>query len=74
MWRSVVNALAKLLEAALFASPRPIPAAELEKLDSDASAGDLASALEELRTHYDADEHDRPALFRSVDEPSARNP
>lgn len=57
MWRSVVNALAKLLEAALFASPRPIPAGELEKLDSDASAGDLASALEELRAHYDADGH-----------------
>ena len=33
MWRSRVNSLAKLLEAALFASPRPIPAEELASLD-----------------------------------------
>ena len=49
--------LAKLLEAALFASARPIPVEELSALDSDASAAAIAAALDEIREHYDADGH-----------------
>jgi segregation and condensation protein B len=52
-----VSPLAKLLEAALFASARPIPTAELQLLDSDASPAALQSALDELREHYDVDGH-----------------
>lgn len=49
--------LAKLLEAALFASARPIPADELRALDADASKAALAAALDELSEHYDVDGH-----------------
>ena len=49
--------LAKLLEAALFASARPIPTEELAALDSEASKAALAAALDELREHYDVDGH-----------------
>ena len=49
--------LAKLLEAALFAADRPIPTEELAVLDRDASAAEVALALDEVRAHYDADEH-----------------
>jgi segregation and condensation protein B len=52
-----VNSLAKLLEAALFASPRPIPTEELAALDPDASPAAVQSALDELREHYDVDGH-----------------
>jgi segregation and condensation protein B len=52
-----VNPLAKLLEAALFASPRPIPAEELAALDPEASPAAVQSALDELREHYDVDGH-----------------
>jgi len=52
-----VNPLAKLLEAALFASPRPIPAAELAPLDPESSPAALQAALESLREHYDVDGH-----------------
>jgi segregation and condensation protein B len=52
-----VTPLAKLLEAALFASPRPIPIDALATLDLDASPAALASALDELREHYDVDGH-----------------
>jgi segregation and condensation protein B len=52
-----VNSLAKLLEAALFASPRPIAAEELAALDGDASDGEVAAALVELREHYETDGH-----------------
>jgi segregation and condensation protein B len=52
-----VNSLAKLLEAALFASPRPIPTDELAALDDDASKAAVAAALEELREHYNVDGH-----------------
>ena len=38
-WRSRVTPLAKLLEAALFASARPIPTEELAALDPEASHG-----------------------------------
>ena len=49
--------LAKLLEAALFASSRPIPTEELAALDPDASPAALAAAIEELREHYDVEGH-----------------
>ena len=42
-WRSRVTPLAKLLEAALFASARPIPSEELAALDPDASKAALNS-------------------------------
>ncbi len=49
--------LAKLLEAALFASARPIPTIELATLAPDISKAELAAALDEVREHYDADGH-----------------
>jgi len=52
-----VNSLAKLLEAALFASPRPIPTEELATLDAEASPAAVQAALYELREHYDVDGH-----------------
>jgi segregation and condensation protein B len=52
-----VNSLAKLLEAALFASPRPIPTEELAALDTEASPAAVQSALDELREHYDVEGH-----------------
>ncbi len=49
--------LAKLLEAALFASARPITTEELAALSPDDSLAALASAIDELREHYDVDGH-----------------
>ena len=49
--------LAKLLEAALFASSRPIPSEELLALDADASRASVAAALEEIRERYDVEGH-----------------
>ena len=49
--------LAKLLEAALFASARPIPTDELAALDQESSKAAIAAALEEVREHYDVDGH-----------------
>jgi segregation and condensation protein B len=46
-----VTSLAKLLEAALFASARPIATDELASLDPDASGAELQSALDEIREH-----------------------
>jgi segregation and condensation protein B len=48
-----VSPLAKLLEAALFASSRPVPYDELRALDVGADEGTLEAALDELRRHYD---------------------
>ena len=48
-----MSPLAKLLEAALFASTRPVPVEELRALDPDAGPDGLAVALDELRAHYD---------------------
>ena len=45
--------LAKLLEAALFASGRPIALEELVALESEASTDSVIEALAELRAHYD---------------------
>jgi len=52
-----VTPLAKLLEAALFASARPIATEELAALDSEASPAAISAALEEIREHYDVDDH-----------------
>src|SRR6185503_9682410 len=49
--------LAKLLEAALFASGRPIATEELSTLDPEASPAELQAALEEIREHYDVEGH-----------------
>jgi segregation and condensation protein B len=52
-----VNPLARLLEAALFASARPVPTEELARLDADASPGAIAAALDEIRVHYETEGH-----------------
>jgi segregation and condensation protein B len=52
-----VTSLAKLLEAALFASARPLSMEELSQLDSDASKDELLASLRELVEHYDAESH-----------------
>ncbi|HEX3158415.1 MAG TPA: SMC-Scp complex subunit ScpB [Gemmatimonadaceae bacterium] len=52
-----MTSLAKLLEAALFASNRPIPSTELAALAPDASRAEVSAALDELREHYDVDGH-----------------
>lgn len=49
--------LAKLLEAALFASARPIPTEELAALEPESSPAALLAALDEVREHYDVDGH-----------------
>ena len=49
--------LAKLLEAALFASARPIPVDELADLDAEASPAAVRAALDEIRETYDVDGH-----------------
>jgi segregation and condensation protein B len=52
-----VTPLAKLLEAALFASARPISTEELAILDPESSKAALQSALDEIREHYDVEGH-----------------
>jgi len=52
-----VTPLARLLEAALFASARPIPADELLALDAGATPAAVAAALEEIRERYDVEGH-----------------
>jgi segregation and condensation protein B len=54
-----VTPLAKLLEAALFASAVPVPADALRLMAAHAEDGEntLESALEELRVHYEEDGH-----------------
>ncbi len=52
-----MSPLAKLLEAALFASARPIPADELAELDPEASPAAIRAALDEIREIYDVDGH-----------------
>ena len=47
----------RLLEAALFAAPRPLALDELAILDHDATEEDWRSALAELRDHYEAGGH-----------------
>ena len=57
MWRLPVTPLAKLLEAALFASARPIPTDELATLDAEASPAGVRAALDEIRETLDNDGH-----------------
>jgi segregation and condensation protein B len=52
-----VTPLARLLEAALFASARPVPLDELAALDPDVAPAAVRSALEELRETYDSTGH-----------------
>jgi len=54
-----VTPLAKLLEAALFASAVPVPAEALRLMAAHAedSESTLESALEELRDHYESEGH-----------------
>ena len=49
--------LAQLLEAALFSASRPLTAEEVASLDADASPADVRVALEQLREHYDFNQH-----------------
>ena len=49
--------LAQLLEAALFSASRPLTAEELATLDPDATPADVRVALEQLREHYDFNQH-----------------
>jgi segregation and condensation protein B len=52
-----VRPLSKLLEAALFASARPVPLEELAALDPEVTTALVEDALNELREHYEADGH-----------------
>ncbi len=52
-----MSPLAQLLEAALFSACRPLTAEELATLDPDANAADVRVALEQLREHYDFNQH-----------------
>jgi segregation and condensation protein B len=52
-----VTPLAKLLEAAMFASARPIPTEQLAQLDPAASPAAVQAALTEVREHYDQEGH-----------------
>ena len=47
----------RLLEAALFAAPRPLALDELHVLDPEAGEDDWRRALAELKDHYDTGEH-----------------
>ena len=49
--------LAQLLEAALFSAGRPLTAEELGTLDAEASLADVRVALEQIREHYDFEQH-----------------
>jgi segregation and condensation protein B len=52
-----VTPLAQLLEAALFSAARPLTAEELSTLDQDATLADVRVALEQIREHYDFEQH-----------------
>ena len=47
----------RLLEAALFAAPRPLALDELSALDAEATDADWLAAVQELREHYDNEGH-----------------
>lgn len=49
--------LAQLLEAALFAAGRPLTAEELMTLEPESTLADVRVALDQLREHYDFDQH-----------------
>mgnify|MGYP001312290161 FL=1 len=52
-----MNDLNQLIEAALFAAPRPVTVEELQTLDPDTGLAEIRQALEQLREHYDFDGH-----------------
>jgi segregation and condensation protein B len=52
-----VTPLAQLLEAALFSAARPLTVEELGTLDADATLADVRVALDQIREHYDFDQH-----------------
>lgn len=52
-----MSPLAKLLEAALFASNRPVPVDELADLDPEASRAAVVGALGEIRDAYNVNGH-----------------
>jgi segregation and condensation protein B len=52
-----VTPLAQLLEAALFSAARPLTAEELTTLDQDATLPDVRVALEQIREHFDFEQH-----------------
>ena len=54
---SSLTPLSQLLEAALFASNRPLTLDELEGLEPEAGPADIRTALDELREHYDFGGH-----------------
>ena len=49
--------LAQLLEAALFSAARPLTVEELSTLDQEATLADVRMALEQIREHYDFEQH-----------------
>jgi segregation and condensation protein B len=52
-----VTPLAQLLEAALFSAARPLTVEELSTLDQEATLADVRMALEQIREHYDFEQH-----------------
>ncbi len=52
-----MEARTRLLEAALFAAPRPLALDELAVLDPEATEDDWKKALAELKEHYETDGH-----------------
>jgi segregation and condensation protein B len=52
-----VTPLAQLLEAALFSASRPLTVEELSTLDAEATLADVRVALEQIREHYDFEQH-----------------
>ena len=52
-----MNPLSQLIEAALFASARPLTLEELSVLEPDSTLAEVRAALEGLRDHYDFDGH-----------------
>jgi segregation and condensation protein B len=52
-----VDQRTRLLEAALFAAPRPLTLDELEVLDPEATEADWRAAVLELKEHYDSGGH-----------------
>jgi segregation and condensation protein B len=52
-----VTPLAQLLEAALFAASRPLTVEELMTLDPESTLADVRVTLDQLREHYDFDQH-----------------
>jgi len=52
-----VTPLAQLLEAALFSAARPLTVEELSTLDQEATLADVRMVLEQIREHYDFEQH-----------------